>query len=43
MLPDLWKLWIQYSTGTLFHNDPQQGTKLKQLASQHSKEIKVLR
>lgn len=41
MLPDLWKLWIQYSTGTLLHNDPGQGTKLKQLASQHTKEIKV--
>ena len=42
MLPDLWKLWIQYSTGTLLHNDPQQSTKLKQLAATHSKEIKVL-
>ena len=41
VLPDLWKLWIQYSTGTLLHNDPAQANKLKQLSSLHTKEIKV--
>ena len=41
LLIDLWKLWTQYSTGTLLNNDPQQSAKLKQLAIQHSKEVKV--
>merc|ERR1712227_350280 len=42
LLIDLWKLWTQYSTGTLLNNDPQQSAKLKQLAIQHSKEVKRL-
>jgi hypothetical protein len=41
-LPDMWRLWILYSTGTLIHNDPSQASKIKQQASQHNKEIKRL-
>lgn len=41
-LPDMWRLWILYSTGTLIHNDPSQASKIKQQASQHTKEIKRL-
>lgn len=42
VIPELWQLWIRYSTGTLLHNDAQQSSKLKQLASSHSKEVKRL-
>ena len=42
VLPDLWKLWNRYSNGTLISNDPQQSSKLKQLASTHAKDVKRL-
>ena len=42
VLPDIWRLWILYSTGTMIHNDPAQSTKIKQAAFSHTKEVKRL-
>jgi len=42
VLPDIWRLWVLYSTGTMIHNDSAQSNRIKQAAFSHTKEVKRL-